>query len=140
VEDKKETLYFLTHLSLFNIRDVHVFVAKWRCALLWHVSDYTKKREMHVIMACLRLHKKREMHVNGTRCFLERKEDVSPFPYKGRRAFKRHVPISYPPYNAWFQLRQNSGGGRSCPVLTIFSPFWTRPSKILILKYNSCKS
>jgi hypothetical protein len=40
---KKETLCFLAHLSLFNIRDVSSFMIEGGCALAWCVFDYTSK-------------------------------------------------------------------------------------------------
>jgi hypothetical protein len=52
------------------------------------------------------------------------KEGLSPIPYIERRALEWHVSISYPPYNAYFQLGQNSGDNRSWSVVTISFPFW----------------
>jgi hypothetical protein len=68
------------------------------------------------------------------------KVGTSPILYIERQELECHVSILYPLYKARSQLGQNSGGVRSCPVLTIAFPFWTHPSKILaVTKYNSCK-
>jgi hypothetical protein len=78
VEGKKETHGFLACLSLFNIRDVPVFMTKGRHTLLRCVFNYTSKGK-HAIL--------------GVRLLLARKAGASPFPYKGRRALECRVYV-----------------------------------------------
>jgi hypothetical protein len=118
-------LCFSTRLSLFNIRDASAFVIKGRHALVWPISDYASKGRRVLPGACL---------------LLAMKVGASPILYKVRRALEWRISFLYPPYNTRSRLEQNSGGARSCPVLTISFPFWTHPSKILVVtKYNSSK-
>jgi hypothetical protein len=55
------------------------------------------------------------------------KEDVSPVPNIERHTLQRHVSVSYTPYKARSQLRQNSGSAQSglfLPCSYRFFPFF----------------
>jgi hypothetical protein len=68
MEDKKKTLDFLTHISLFKIIDTPSFVTKEIRMLVWRISDYASKGR-HTLLS---------IHL-----LLVMKVSVSPFPYKG---------------------------------------------------------